>query len=79
MEIINENVVNLIIALKRLEDDFTKEFNALDESGQCEDCESINDDFWNGYTDMMRAFKGLLLETIEINVDRLIICKDERR
>ncbi len=76
MEIINENVVNLIIALKRLEEDFSKEFNALEERWQCEDCEEISNDFWNGYTDMMKAMKGLLLETVELNVDNLITCEE---
>jgi len=71
MEIINENVVNLIIALRRLEGEFTKEFEALKKGNQYADYGEISRNFWDGYSDLMNALKGLLVETAEQNANNL--------
>lgn len=66
--IINGNVLNLLIELKRIEKSFKEEFARLEKDGEGECYDSISDKFYDGYVRMESSFKGLLAETTQINI-----------
>ena len=67
-QVVNENTLNLLIALKHLEKNFYQEYERLEACAPDNDYESIYEDFYKSYSDMMEALKELLSETHGLHI-----------